>query len=138
MLVGVLQVVWPEALLPLLKLSEHWNIVWRVLECLQEHRLYLKPEKCKFEQKQIEYLRVIVSEGQVEMDPVKVSGIAEWPIPQNKKEVQSFIGFINFYRRFIKDFSHHPHALFNLTKKDVGWKWEESEQVVKGYIEMSE
>ena len=97
MLVGVLQVVWPEALLPVLKLSEHWNIVWRVLEHFQEHRLYLKPEKCKFEQKQIEYLRVIVSEGQVEMDPVKVSGIAEWPIPQNKKVVQSFIGFINFY-----------------------------------------
>ena len=45
------------------------------------------------------------------------------------KEVQSFVGFVNFYQRFIKDFSHHAHALFNLTKKDVGWKWEESEQV---------
>ena len=78
-------------------LSEHWNIMWRVLECLQEHKLYLKLEKCEFEWKQIEYLRVIVSEGQVEMDPVKVSGVAEWPIPQNKKEVQSFVRFINFY-----------------------------------------
>ena len=63
------------------------------------------------------------------MDPVKVSGVAEWPIPQNKKEVQSFVRFINFYWRFIKNFSHHAHALFDLTKKDVGWKWEESEQV---------
>ena len=67
-------------------------------------------------------------EGQVEMDPVKVSGVAEWPTMWNK-EVQSFVGFINFYQRFIKDFSHHACALFNLTKKDVRWKWEELEQV---------
>ena len=53
----------------------------RVLEHLQEHELYLKLEKCKFEQRQIEYLRVIVSEGLMEMDPVKVSGIAEWSVP---------------------------------------------------------
>ena len=64
----------------------------------------------------------------VEMDPVKVSGVLEWPEPQNKREVQSFVGFVNFYRWFIKDFSHHAHALFDLTKKDVGWRWEESEQ----------
>ena len=69
----------------------------RVLEHLLEHKLYLKLEKSKFEQKRIEYLRVIVSEGQVEMDPVKVSGIVEWLIPQNKKEVQSFVRFVNFY-----------------------------------------
>ena len=63
------------------------------------------------------------------MDPVKVSGVAEWPTPWNKKEVQSFVRFINFYQRFIKDFSHHTHALFDLTKKDIRWKWEELEQV---------
>ena len=45
-----------------------------------------------------------------------------------KKEVQSFVGFVNFYWRFIKDFSHHARALFNLTKKDIGWTWGESEQ----------
>ena len=109
-------------------LSEHWNIVWRVLECLWEHKLYLKPEKCKFERRRIEYLGVIVSEGWVEMDLVKVSGVADWPMPRNKKEVQSFVGFVNFYWRFIKDFSHHARALFNLTKKDIGWTWGESEQ----------
>ena len=64
-------------------LSEHWNIVWRVLECLQEHKLYLKQEKCEFEQRQIEYLEVIVLESRVEMDPVRVSGVAEWPTPWN-------------------------------------------------------
>src|SRR6202453_4582151 len=71
----------------------------------------------------IEYLGVIISEDKVEMDPVKVAGISEWPTPTLKKEVQSFIGFINFYCRFIKDFSHHVHTLFDLTLKDVRFNW---------------
>jgi hypothetical protein len=62
---------------------------------------------------------VIISHNQVDMDPVKVAGVAEWPVPTNKKEVQSFLGFTNFYRRFIADFSHHAQPLFDLTKKDV-------------------
>ena len=62
------------------------------------------------------------------MDLVKVSGVSEWPEPWNKREVQSFVGFINFCRRFIKDFSHHVHALFDLTKKDVKWRLGASEQ----------
>jgi hypothetical protein len=57
------------------------------------------------------------------MDPVKVAGVADWPTPTNKKEVQSFVGFINFYRRFISDFSHHACALFDLTMKDVRFIW---------------
>ena len=124
---GVVCVYLDDILIFTKMLSENWNIVWRVLEHLWEYKLYLKPEKCKFEWRWIEYLGVIVSEGWVEMDPVKVSGVAEWPTPWNKKEVQSFVGFVNFYRRFIKDFSHHARALFDLTKKDIRWKWEESE-----------
>ena len=109
-------------------LSEHQTITQRVLERLREYNLYLKPEKCEFKRTQIEYLGVIVSEGMVEMDPVKVSGVSEWPEPRNKREVQSFVRFINFYWWFIKDFSYHAHALFDLTKKDVGWHWGASEQ----------
>jgi hypothetical protein len=52
------------------------------------------------------------------MDPVKVAGVTEWPTPKLKKEVQSFLGFMNFYRCFIEGFSHHAKPLFELTKKD--------------------
>ena len=125
---GVVCVYLDDILIFTKTLSEHWTITQRVLEHLQAYNLCLKLEKCKFECTWIEYLGVIISEGMVEMDPVKVSGVSEWLEPQNKREVQSFVGFVNFYQQFIKDFSHHAHALFDLTKKDVGWRWGESEQ----------
>jgi hypothetical protein len=90
---------------------------------MREHKLYLRPEKCEFEKTRIEYLGVIISHNKVKMDPVKVAGVADWPTPAGKKEVQSFVGFINLYRRFISDFSHHARALFNLTMKDVRFIW---------------
>jgi hypothetical protein len=61
------------------------------------------------------------------MDPVKVAGVAEWPEPTSKREVQSFLGFVNFYRRFVKDFSHHARPLFNLTRKEQKWRWDSPE-----------
>ncbi|KAG5351533.1 hypothetical protein E4T56_gene7032 [Termitomyces sp. T112] len=57
----------------------------------------------------------------VEMDLVKVAGMAEWLEPKNQKEVQVFLGFTNFYWRFIQDFSHYACPLFELTGKDVLW-----------------
>jgi len=62
------------------------------------------------------------------MDPVKVAGVTEWPTPSNRKEVQSFLGFTNFYRRFIQGFSHLARPLFDLTRKDMEWRWGAEEQ----------
>jgi hypothetical protein len=73
--------------------------------------------------RKIEYLGIIISHNKVEMDPVKIAGAADWPTPSNKKEVQSFIGFVNFYRCFIPGFSHHVHAPFDLTMKDIRFIW---------------
>jgi RNase H-like domain found in reverse transcriptase len=75
----------------------------------------------------IEYLGLIILEGELHMDPVKVAGVTEWPTPTTKKEVQSFLGFVNFYRHFIESFSHHAKPLFKLTKKDRKWSWGEGE-----------
>src|SRR6266571_1052847 len=82
------------------------KLTHEVLSRLEKHDLYLKPEKCSFIQTSIEYLGVILSEGQVWMDPAKIAGIVNWPVPRTVKQVQAFLGFCNFYRRFIKDFSH--------------------------------
>jgi len=109
-------------------LEEHRRICRIVMERLREHKLYLRHDKCEFEKTRIEYLGVIISHNRVEMDPVKIAGVAEWPVPTSKKEVQSFVGFTNFYRRFISNFSHHARALFDLTKKDVRFAWGNREQ----------
>lgn len=103
-------------------LEEHQRITREVLRILRENKLYLKPEKCEFEQSRIEYLGMIVEEGQVRMDPAKVKAISEWPTPRKKKELQSFLGFCNFYRRFSKDFSHTARPLHRLTG-DTPWDW---------------
>ena len=70
---------------------------------------------------------MVVSHNRVEMDPVKVKGIAEWPVPQNASDVRKFRGFANFYRWFIKDFSAVCKPLDCLTGK-APWKWEAEEQ----------
>jgi len=62
------------------------------------------------------------------MDLIKVTGVAEWPVPKTKKEVQSFLGFVNFYCRFIEGFLHHVWLLFDLMKKDVPWAWNNNQQ----------
>ena len=88
-------------------IEQHREVTRRVLQILENNQLFLKPSKCEFEKTKVEYLRVIISHNLVEMDPVKVAGVAEWLMPTSKKEVQSFLGFTNFYHRFIPDFSHH-------------------------------
>src|SRR6266403_178303 len=104
-------------------IDEHRKVTRRVLEILEKHKLYLRADKCEFEKTTIEYLGVIISHNSVAMDPVKIAGVTEWPTPTNKKEVQSFLGFTNFYRRFIKDFSDHARPFFDLTRNDSKWHW---------------
>jgi len=125
---GVVVVYLDDILIFTETLEEHRKVTRRVLALLKKHKLFLKPDKCEFEKTKVEYLGVIVSHNSVEMDPAKVAGVAEWPAPSNKKEVQSFLGFTNFYRRFIRDFSHHARPLFDLTKGDVKWRWTSEEQ----------
>jgi hypothetical protein len=120
---GIVSVYLDNILIFTKSLEEHHQTTCLVLDRMCEHKLYLWPEKCEFEKTKIEYLSVIISHNKVEMDPVKIAGVADWPTPSNKKEVQSFVGFVNFYQRFIPGFSHHAHALFDLTMKDVRFIW---------------
>ena len=71
----------------------------------------------------VEDLGSIIQPNQVNMDPVKMNGIEEWPTPKTVKEVQSFLGFTEFYRRFIVGYAGIVRALNDLTKKDKPWAW---------------
>jgi len=108
--------------------EEHERAVQRVLEVLAEHKLFLRPEKCEFHRKEIEYLGLVISENKVAMDPVKVARVRDWPTPENWTDVQAFIGFVNFYRHFIRDFSTIARPLFDLMRSDQAWNWDAKEQ----------
>src|SRR5882672_12818454 len=96
--------------------EEHHAIIVRVLDILCKHWLYLKAEKCTFLQPTVEYIGLILSESRIEMDPVKVASVHDWPTLRNVTKVQLFIGFVNFYQCFIQDFSHVAKPLHQLTK----------------------
>src|SRR5258708_551972 len=102
-------------------LSDHWQIIHQVLSTLWEQRLFLKPEKCKFEQKEVKYLGLVILKDHVAMDLMKVHGVTEWLTQMKVKEVQSFLGFVNFYWKFVCDFSNIPHpSTHSLTRPSSG------------------
>jgi hypothetical protein len=104
-------------------LEEHHRITHLILDHMCKHKLYVWLEKCEFEKTKIEYLGIIILHNKVEMDPLKIARVVDWPMPSNKKKVQSFVSFVNFYRCFIPGFSHHACALFDLTMKDIRFIW---------------
>ena len=99
----------------------HW-----MLKKLKKHNLYLKPEKCVFDQKRIEFLGVILEGGMVQMDPAKVKGIADWPPPKNITDIHSFLGFTGFYHYFIPNYSLIACPMKQLTRKNAPFNWDQS------------
>jgi RNase H-like domain found in reverse transcriptase/Reverse transcriptase (RNA-dependent DNA polymerase) len=94
-----------------------------VLEKLREHDLFLKANKCEFCQTRIKYLGMIIEEERISMDTVKLGGIRHWPVPTTLKQTWSFLGFGNFYQKFIFHYSKLAQPLNNLTKKDKRFEW---------------
>ncbi|THG98618.1 hypothetical protein EW145_g7394 [Phellinidium pouzarii] len=97
----------------------------RVLNVLRENDLFLKPEKCIFEVQEVEFLGMIIRPNNIHMDPVKLAGIQQWPEPHTVKQLRSFLGFCNFYRRFIPNYSSIAYPLNELTRTNEPWKWNE-------------
>ena len=107
---------------------KHQQATHELLDILEANDLFLKPEKCVWEQPRVDYLGLILEEGVTCMDPAKIAGIATWPTPTSVKQVRSFLGFCNFYRPFIYQFSHIAWPLNELTRKDTPWTWGERQQ----------
>ncbi|KAL2885049.1 retrovirus polyprotein [Ceratocystis lukuohia] len=116
--------------------TDHQAKVRKVLQKLKEAELRLDLDKCEFEVKRVKYLGMIVTAGEgVSMDPEKTEAIREWKPPTTVKGVRGFLGFANYYRDFIRDFSTLAAPLVKLTKKDEPFVWssevEESFQTLK-------
>jgi len=110
-------------------ITEHIKVVSIVLKHLEDNDLFLQPEKCSFHRHKVDYLGVIVGNGQVKMDPIKVKGITDWPVPTTLRELCSFLGFGNYYKDFIANYSAIARPLHELTKKSRVWSWQDTEQI---------
>jgi hypothetical protein len=102
-------------------LHAHRKQVREVLKRLRAHGLYARLDKCEFEAESVEYLGYILSPGGLKMSEDKVQTIQDWPEPKKVKDIQSFLGFANFYRRFIYNYSDIVVPLTRLTRKDTKW-----------------
>jgi hypothetical protein len=103
--------------------EEHEVHLTKVLEILESNGLYVKLKKCTFEQPEIKFLGHIVGVAGVKVDPAKVAVVASWPAPTNVKEVRSYCGLCNYFRKFIPQYASMVAPLTALTRKDVGFKW---------------
>ena len=114
--------------------AQHWRHVRAVLQRLREFKLYANLKKCKFSTTQVEFLGFIVSTSGVRMDGERIRTITEWPEPKSYRELQVFLGFANFFRRFIHRYSEVAAPLTSLLKGSKDGKkagpflWPESAQ----------
>jgi len=106
----------------------HDKLVEEVLKRLEENNLFVKPEKCKWKVREVEFLEVMIGPKGVEMQRKKVKGVLNWLAPRNIKEVQTFLGLANYYRRFIKDFAKIAAPLHMLVRKEQKWKWKKEQK----------
>src|SRR6266436_3083767 len=98
--------------------ASHEEHVWEVL---RQHGLFANPKKCEFHTETTEYLGYVLSPSGLAMSSEKVKAIQDWPEPHKVKDIQSFLGFANFYRRFIHKYSDIEVPLTRLTQKGVPW-----------------
>ena len=95
----------------------------RVLLTMRETGLSCKPVKCQFKKETVKYLGTIISAGQIAVSPAKAQSISDWPTPTKVRDVQSFLGAMNFWHKFIPGFSSIARPLHNLTRKDTKFEW---------------
>ena len=114
----------------------HDELVAEVIKRLEKNDLYVKPEKCKWKVKEVEFLGVVIGLEGIKMEKEKVKGVLEWPTLKGVKDIQKFLGLANYYRRFIKNFATIARPLHDLVKKDKKWEWTEREE--KAFIKLKE
>jgi len=96
----------------------HNKLVEEILKRLEKNNLFIKPKKCKWKVREVEFLGVVIGPRGVEMQKKKVEGVLNWPVSRNIKEVQKFLDLANYYRRFIKDFARLAALLHVLVRKE--------------------
>ena len=96
----------------------HNKIVEEILRRMEANDLYINPEKCVWKVREVDFLGLVMGSEGIKMQKDKVVGVLNWPMPKTVKEVQKFLGLVNYYRQFIKDFAKIAKLLHKLVKKN--------------------
>jgi len=112
------------------KEKRHDKIVEKELRRIEENDLYVKPEKCIWKVREIDFLGLVMGSGGIKMQEEKVAGVLEWLRPKIIKKVQKFLGLANYYRQFIKDFARIAKLMHKLVRKNEKWNWGEEQEKV--------
>jgi hypothetical protein len=103
--------------------EEHEQHLRVVLEKLRQHQLYAKFSKCEFWLEEVAFLGHVLTAKGVAVDPSKIDTVQKWKQPLNVTDIQSFLGLVGYYRRFIENFSKIAKPMTNLLKKTNGFEW---------------
>lgn len=103
--------------------EEHVHHVQAVLQRLLANSLFVKAEKCEFHAHSVSFLGYRIDRGRIGMDVAKVEAVRTWPTPESRKQLQRFLGFANFYRRFIRGYSSVAAPMTALTSSKVTFRW---------------
>jgi len=107
-------------------IQQHRKDVSNILEAIRKSGMKVKPSKCEFPKSETEYLGFIIGQEGVKTDPVKTQAIWDWTAPKKIKEIECFLGFCNFYQRFIEGVSRTTRPLYTRTKTDCIGKHQEN------------
>ena len=80
--------------------------------------MYIKPEKCRWKVREVNFLEVVIGLERIKIEKVKVKAVLDWPVPKSVKDVQKFLGLANYYKRFVEGFAKIAKPLHELTKKE--------------------
>ena len=105
--------------------EQHLQHVEAVLQILKEQNLYCKLKKCEFNKPELRFVGHIVGAKGIRPDPAKLTAVTNWPVPHNMHELRKFLGFTNYFRKFLQGYSQRTAPLTNLTRKNVPYEWTE-------------
>jgi len=116
--------------------ERHDELAAEVIRRLEENNLYMKLEKCKWKVRKVEFLGVVIGLEGIKMEEEKVRGVLDWPTLKCIKDIQKFLGLVNYYCRFIRGFISIARPLYDMVKKDKKWEWMEKQE--KAFKELKE
>jgi len=98
--------------------EEHDELVEDILKRLEENNLYVKPEKCKWKVREVDFLGVVIGLERIKTKEEKVKLVLDWPVSKSVKNIQKFLRLVNYYRRFVEEFVKIVKPLHKLTRKE--------------------